>query len=91
VIPIAAGRGYRQAWNLRRLAAVILTMEQTLTAVERAFQIARSGAAASVDEIRWALHKEGHLDGFVEGSSIRRQLSGLLKEARGRGKLHSKA
>jgi hypothetical protein len=58
-------------------------MEQTSpTAVERAFQIARSGAAASVDEIRWVLHKEGHLDGFIEGSSIRRQLGRLLKEGR---------
>jgi hypothetical protein len=57
-------------------------MEQNLTAVERAFQIARSGAAASVDEISWVLHKEGHLDGFIEGSSIRCQLSRLLKEGR---------
>jgi hypothetical protein len=75
--------GGTSAWNLRGLAVVVLNMEQTSpTAVERAFQIARSGAAASVDEIRWVLHKEGHLDGFIEGFSIRRQLSRLLREGR---------
>jgi len=57
-------------------------MDQKITAVERAFQIARSGAAASADDIKWALHKEEHLDGFIEGQSIRRQLAKLIKEAR---------
>jgi hypothetical protein len=57
-----------------------LAAEHNITAVERAFQIARSGGAASVEEIRWALYKEGHLAGFIEGSSIRLQLSRLLRE-----------
>ena len=53
-----------------------------LSAVERAFQIARAGAVASVDDIKRVLRKEGHWETAIEGQSIRRQLARLIKQAR---------
>ena len=57
-------------------------MEHKTTALERAFQIARSGHAASVEEIRTALKKEGYLSSQVEGPHLSRQLRAIIKTAR---------
>ena len=66
--------------NAVRLA--YLAMDPNLTAIERAFQAAKSGEAASMEDIRRLLKGEGYDVEFIRGPSIRRQLEGLMKETR---------
>jgi NAD(P)-dependent dehydrogenase (short-subunit alcohol dehydrogenase family) len=46
---------------------------------ERAFQLARSGSARNVEEIKFAMHREGYDYKVIEGNSIRAQLRALIK------------
>jgi uncharacterized protein YbgA (DUF1722 family) len=57
-------------------------MNQNISALERAFAIARSGQAATVDEIKAALHREGYLSNQLEGPLLRSQLKAFIKAAR---------
>jgi hypothetical protein len=57
-------------------------MNQNISALERAFAIARSGQAATVDEIKAALNREGYLSNQLEGPLLRSQLKGFIKGAR---------
>jgi hypothetical protein len=57
-------------------------MDQKLTAIERAFQIAKSGHAPTVEHIKQALAKEGYAQGQINGPSLSRQLRALIKAAR---------
>jgi len=57
-------------------------MDPNLTAIERAFQAAKSGEAASMDDILRLLKREGYQVQYVAGLSIRRQLRGLMKGAK---------
>lgn len=52
------------------------------TTMERAFDLARSGQAASVQEIRAVLRAEGldHLQ--IQGPSLLKQLRAIIAEAR---------
>lgn len=55
--------------------------------VERAFELARTGAWRSRSEIARAMEKEGYTMADVnqlEGTSLTRQLNGLCREARNR-------
>jgi hypothetical protein len=54
--------------------------ETSPSTVERAFQLARTGACHSVVEIRRRLHVEGYegVQGHLNGSSIQRQLREAL-------------
>jgi hypothetical protein len=54
----------------------------TLATIERAFQIARSGAVTSVPDIDRILRREGLWDMAIDGPTIRRQLTRLIKESR---------
>ncbi len=58
-------------------------MNDRLTTLERAFQLANSGTCANVDEIRRRLKTEGYSDGqmHTKGPSIRTQLKRLCEEA----------
>lgn len=58
-------------------------MNQRLTTLERAFQLAKSGDCASVTQIRERLKKEGYSDwqSHTKGPSIRSQLNALCAEA----------
>jgi hypothetical protein len=57
-------------------------VDYKVSALERAFQIARSGRAMNVDDVRKQLKQEGYdqraLDG---GRSLQSQLRGLIKAA----------
>ena len=53
-----------------------------MTAIERAFQLAQSGRAASVTEIIVSLKREGYSIDQIQGPSLRRQLAGLIRSAR---------
>jgi hypothetical protein len=59
-------------------------MDPKLTALERACQLAKSGEFGGIPEIRKALNREGYSGDQVQGSTLRRQLTGLLKAARER-------
>jgi hypothetical protein len=57
-------------------------MDHKLSAIERAFQIARTGHAPSVRDIKDALRKEGYPPGQIEGASLARQLTAIITVAR---------
>jgi hypothetical protein len=56
-------------------------MDQRLTALERAFQLAKSNTVATVDEIRTVLKREGFDGRQLEGASLSRQLRRLIDVA----------
>jgi hypothetical protein len=54
-----------------------------VSAVERAFQIAKSGNVKTVDEIRTVLSKEGFARSHLDGTpTLARQLKNIIKTAR---------
>ena len=59
-------------------------MEHAPSALERAFQLARSGACTGLSDIRAALKSEGYagVEGIMIGLSLRRQLKQLCDSAR---------
>jgi hypothetical protein len=57
-------------------------MDQKMTAMERAFQLARSGTVAGVAEIATSLNREGYHANQIEGPALKRQLADLIKAAR---------
>ncbi len=58
-------------------------MNENLTTLERAFQLAKSGDCASIADIRLRLKSEGYSDwqSHTKGPSIRNQLNALCAEA----------
>jgi hypothetical protein len=57
-------------------------MTQKMTALERAFQLARSGDVSKCSEIVKALSREGYSSDQIAGPSLKRQLTDLIKTAR---------
>ena len=57
-------------------------MEIGVTAIERAFELARSGASAGIEDIKAALKREGYGASAIEGRSLHRQLRALILAAR---------
>ena len=57
-------------------------MDQKITAVERAFQLARSGSVAGLAEITTSLNREGYYTNQIEGPVLKRQLADLIKASR---------
>ena len=60
-------------------------MDQRFSALERAFQLARSGRVADVAQIRQQLKREGYSAAQVEGPALVRQLRALIDAASGNG------
>ena len=58
-------------------------MKVGVSAVARAFHLARSGAVRGVAELKKALDREGHNSREIEGRAITGQLRELIKAARG--------
>ena len=58
-------------------------MDSKVTALERAFQLARSGHMATIDDIRKRLKQEGYDERVVAdgGRSLTTQLRGLIRAA----------
>jgi hypothetical protein len=57
-------------------------MDPKVSALERAFQLARSGKAATIADIKKRLKQEGYEEKAVEGGpSLARQLRKLITEA----------
>jgi hypothetical protein len=57
-------------------------MDHTVTALERAFQIAKSGNCASVADLKKRLRAEGYSIAQVTGRVLSKQLDELIKAAR---------
>lgn len=57
-------------------------MHNRLTALERAFELARSGECHGTDEIRKRLNAEGYSGQQVTGPTLLRQLRELCAQAR---------
>jgi hypothetical protein len=52
-----------------------------MTALERAFQLARSGEVSGLTEIRKILNRDGYYGDQIEGPALPRQLADLIKTA----------
>ena len=57
-------------------------MQANLSALERAFQLARSGQVTDVKDIKAQLKREGYDLGPIIGSVLIRQLQRVIKAAR---------
>jgi hypothetical protein len=57
-------------------------MDQNKTALERAFELARSGQYPTVEHIRRKVSGEGYLREQLQGASLHRQLKNLIEAAR---------
>ena len=58
-------------------------MDQNLTALERAFHLAKSGRVRDLEEIRMLLRREGYNVSQLQGPLLRLQLRRLIDDARG--------
>jgi hypothetical protein len=56
-------------------------MNSRPTALERAFQLAKSGGPKSIDDIKRELAKEHYSSGQITGNTLRKQLMALIQEA----------
>jgi hypothetical protein len=59
-------------------------MDHSVTALERAFQIANSGDCKSVTDLKKRLRKEHYSLNKITGRTLFKQLEALIKAARGR-------
>jgi hypothetical protein len=57
-------------------------MDHNVTALERAFQLAKSGVCQSVNDLKKQLRSEGYATTNIVGRSINKQLSALIEAAR---------
>lgn len=60
-------------------------MKPHLTALERAFELARSGKYTSITDLKRDLASEGYAANQIEGFSLSRQLRELMMAARAGG------
>jgi hypothetical protein len=59
-------------------------MESNKTALERAFELARSGRYLRLEQLLRRLNNEGYLGEQVTGPVVRKQLNQAIKESRSR-------
>jgi hypothetical protein len=57
-------------------------MDTDKTALERAFDLARSGKCLTLTDIALSLRAEGYAVNQLEGYSLKKQLSALIQEAK---------
>jgi hypothetical protein len=60
----------------------MLSMDVRKSALERAFDLARSGACENVGAIKKRLDHEGYASGQVEGPALTKQLNTLIEDVR---------
>jgi len=56
-------------------------MKLPATALERAFQLAKSGSCASLDDIKKRMKAEGHSTDQITGGALSKQLRVLIQTA----------
>ena len=57
-------------------------MKPGVTAIERAFQLARSGSVRNIRDIKKALKREGYSLEPIEGRTLNRQLNKIIEAER---------
>jgi hypothetical protein len=57
-------------------------MDDKITALERAFQLARSGRLSRIEDIIASLDRDGYSVSQIQGPVLRRQLRALIEAAR---------
>ena len=62
---------------------MLSAMDNKRTALERAFDLAKSGACTSVTDLKHCLKLEGHSMASIEGPSLHKQLRELILKAQG--------
>jgi hypothetical protein len=85
-----AGHGRRKDFRWLTQLLVVRTplpplkwrMDQHITTLERAFQLARSGSCHSVVDIKKALKSEGYATDQITGLTLARQLKALIDSAK---------
>jgi hypothetical protein len=60
---------------------MLSAMDHNVTALERAFELAKSGECTSVADLRKRLKAEGYSQQKIVGRSLFRQLEALIKAA----------
>jgi len=65
-----------------RTRAMLRSMDHKMTALERAFQLARSGQLSTITEIVGSLRRDGYSAEQIQGPALRRQLTNLIRAAR---------
>ena len=58
------------------------SMDINKTALERAFDLARSGTCLNLEDIIRKLKSEGYVNGQIEGPSLKKQLLVLIEKAK---------
>ena len=61
---------------------MLVGMDAYKTALERAFELARSGTCLSISDIAHKLHSERYTVEQLEGSSLKKQLIALIQEVK---------
>ena len=56
-------------------------MQPNVSALERAFELARSGQYSSVDDVKRGLSSEGYSTAQITGRGLSRQLLALIRDA----------
>ena len=75
-------RGVTLAESVRLKGMRFTVMDPNRSALERAFQLARSGRLATVDDIKKQLKQEGYdVSSAYSGPSLRSQLRDLIEAA----------
>ena len=59
-------------------------MDTNVSALERAFHLAKTGEFATVAEIKIRLQAEGYYASQIEGAQLNKQLKALIAGARGK-------
>ena len=65
-----------------RFCGMLYFMNTNKTALERAFDLARSGGCVSVGALIKRLDREGYWGGQIEGPQLKKQLTQLIEEAK---------
>ena len=63
------------------ISGMLSVMDHSITALERAFQLARLGSCSSVKDIKKRLVAEGHSVTKITGKVLSKQLDVLIKAA----------
>ena len=56
-------------------------MDQNVTSIERAFQLAKSGDCASISDIKKILQRDGYATGQITGPLLLKQLREAIRSA----------
>lgn len=81
--PPVCSMTHRRAFCYAPNCCMLGAMDHTITAVERAFQLAKSGRCTSVDDLRRRLRAEGYAANQITGPALSKQLATFIKGARG--------